>query len=286
MIPVYFPDIDYKVNFPEKLGECSQREYVDMCRLIYLHQAGKITMDQFESLAVYSLLNVKRSSKPIKENDRQGIFENVAFLSQYVTNFFDIQEQEGKKQVTIKQDYIHNPIPTFNYRGIKFKGPADDFDDVLFGQYVDGLSYFLDYEKHKDFNTLVKLAETFYRPKYKLAAKLPGLGLNQLDVGILNGFYLYFASFQKYITSAVIEYSGVEIDFSIIFSGSDAPGNSKIPGLGMKSLLFSISESGVFGNAQEVRKTPLWEVLLRLYDIRKRALDMEAETKKNKSSKK
>jgi hypothetical protein len=48
---------------------------------------------------------------------------------------------------------------------------------------------------------------------------------------------------------------------------------SDYPDLGMKSMLYVIAESGIFGTEKEVRKAPLWEILVRMYDIRKRDFD-------------
>jgi hypothetical protein len=54
---------------------------------------------------------------------------------------------------------------------------------------------------------------------------------------------------------------------------------SKLPGLGLKSIEYQISESGVFGSNKEVRNTSLWEILIRLYDITKRDKDEKARQK-------
>ena len=55
---------------------------------------------------------------------------------------------------------------------------------------------------------------------------------------------------------------------------------SKIPGIGMLSIAHQLAESQVYGPIQEVRKTDFWEIILRLYDIRKRDLDHQADRKR------
>ena len=41
-------------------------------------------------------------------------------------------------------------------------------------------------------------------------------------------------------------------------------------------MLYSMAESGIFGELEKVRKTNFWEIFIRMYDIRKRDLDMQA----------
>jgi hypothetical protein len=44
----------------------------------------------------------------------------------------------------------------------------------------------------------------------------------------------------------------------------------------MKSLMYSFAESGVYGTLKELKEVPLWEVLLRMYDLNKLSKDNEA----------
>lgn len=285
MIVVEFYGSGKKVNFPESLAECNQREYEAMSRFVFLYQSGKITFPQFQRLSVYALLNAVPSKKPLSPETEKAISENVAFLSDFVMNFFDIEETEEGNRISIKKDYIHNHISSFNHQGLTFVGPQDNFQNTTFGQYMDGLGAYLDYEKFGEYQTLIKLLSTFYRPKQKFLGKILKPNLSKLDPGIPFGFYLFFSSFQKWISSgATVVHNGVEIDLSIIFSGEENKNyGSGLPGLGMKSLFHSIAETGIFGAADSLRSTPLWEVLFLLYEMRKKSLDEKAEYDKIKS---
>jgi len=77
------------------------------------------------------------------------------------------------------------------------------------------------------------------------------------------------------MTTAKIYVQGNEIDFSILYNefSTDIKFDSTIPGIGMKSLMYSIAESGVFGNLDDVRNASFWEIMIRFYDVRKRDLD-------------
>ena len=46
---------------PEHLGECDSQQYAHMAKLIWMFQTGEISYEEFRSLAVYSLLNLKPS---------------------------------------------------------------------------------------------------------------------------------------------------------------------------------------------------------------------------------
>lgn len=277
------------VNFPESLAECDQREYIDMSKFIFLYTRGQINIYQFQKLSVYSLLNVELAKKELSIEAKAKIEGNVALLSDYVMNFFEIEEdpEEGKPPVMpIKLDFIHNPMPKVRIAKRTFVGPSDNFESVTFGQYIDGLNVYLDYEKFRDDASLVKLFKIFYQPKNKLSLKF----FNPIfynHIGEYYGFYLFFASFQKWLSSgAAVHYAGVEINLSIIFE-KDSEGNvgAGIPGFGMKSLFHSVAESGIFGPAEKLKETPLWDVLPVLYEMRKKSLDEKAEIERIKSEK-
>jgi 7,8-dihydro-6-hydroxymethylpterin-pyrophosphokinase len=93
-----------------------------------------------------------------------------------------------------------------------------------------------------------------------------------------------FASFQKYLCSAKIYWQGRELDLSILFKNDNSDSfESTIPGLGMKSTLFTLAQTGVFGPIDKLRKENAWEILQGMYDLTKRDLDARAQQKSVKS---
>ena len=129
------------------------------------------------------------------------------------------------------------------------------------------------------------LMATFYLPKNQEynSSKVEKLSkkFKYIDFGCVYGFFLFFGSFQIYITSTIVLWEGKKIDFSILFKDNDNDDKSvsNIPGLGFKSIAYQLAESQVFGDLKTLRKENLWEVMLRLYDLRKRDLDNKAEIK-------
>lgn len=280
-------------EFPEDLSECDTVQYINVSNLLYQFNKGKLDYTTFRIQATALLLLEKPITKEKEGDDAK--YQNIANIAEVLDSFFELDTED---KPIIKQYYIHNPIDEIkvmdNLKIKTFLGPSDEFDNVYFGEYVEALGHMYDYLDTKDDQFLYLLMATFYREKQGLLnrkgqfskdkrvpynpdevseiAKL----LKYQDKGVVYGFFLLFTSFQKYLQTAVIYIQGKEIDLSLLYK--DFPTDKKtpksdIPGLGMKSLQYMIAESGVFGDLEKVRKAKLWEILIRMYDIRKRDFD-------------
>jgi hypothetical protein len=296
---IEIPEHDLVLYLPSDLSECDARQYTLMCDLILKRQSGQISDDDLYVQAVYGLLNLKPSHNDVISTHQK--FGNIYIISQLIESFFEKNEQG---QMVIKQFYIHNPIKSIRPLWRKYYGPSDAFSNLKFGEYVDVFRLFMDFSASGEFALLYDIAAILYRPKKsfhfirKMSNNYSGdcrVAYNSNKVqhraevmknaspGFIYGVYLLFASFQKYLTTAKLPWGGQEIDLSILFtsvSGEDTT-QSKTPGLGMDSLVFSLAESGAFGKYEEVRSAGLWEILIRMYDLRKRDLDELERMKKN-----
>lgn len=290
MHTIEIPEAKVKRYIPSDLSECDAQQYMDMCELIFHFQNDAIDYDEFRSHAIYKLMNMKPSDSVDNEEEK---FSNVYMLSELIDDFFDIDEKGVK---TIKQYYTHNPVPSFKPLWKTYHGPADQFRDMTFGEYRDGLRLFHDFHATGDMHILTLLTAVFYRPKKsfhfikKQLSNYDGnirdrynsntldqraTGLKNAPIGFVYGFYLLFASFQKYIVDAKILWGGQEIDFSILFESnkSEESSSNQVPGIGMDSIAFSMAESGTFGNIKEVDNTNFWEIFARMYDLRRTDLE-------------
>jgi hypothetical protein len=277
------PERKKKFYLPSHLGECDGRQYAEMGALLYKLDTGAMDYPTFRVHALYALLNMKATThqnQAVQEEKASNIFQ----LSHLVDEFFE----EVDDRPVLKQYYTHNHTKVITPMMFAYHGPEDNFENVPFGAYVDGLNYFQEYHQTKDIQFLYLLMATFYKKKgaehtaetvKKLAKQL-----QNYDLGKVYGFFLYFASFQKYLVSSKVYYMGNELDLSILFEGDGKQYTSSgLPGLGLKSTMYSLAESGVFGGLKEVRKENFWEVILRMYDIVKRDKDEEARQKSNKN---
>lgn len=265
---------------PEDLSECDSVQYIEICYLILLYQSGKINYEDFRVHALYKLLEMKPVNIGLFDENK---YSRIYQLSELIDSFFEPGEEK-----VIKQYYIKNPIPSTLINLTKYFGPENE-EDFTFGEYMDTLEAFLDFSETGEVEFLTKMfainyrkTPFFKRSKRKNCLKYKGeINLNKFKhnhIGEFYGFYLYFASLNKYISSAKIFVQGSEIDLSIIFEGENE--KSKHPGIGMKSILYALAESGIYGNMEQVRDTPLWEILVRMYDVTKAILDEKERLKK------
>ena len=125
-------------------------------------------------------------------------------------------------------------------------------------------------------NTLSRKWNTYNRQDNKKITKT----ISRLDIGYRYGFWLYFASFQKYLSTSKVYREGRELDMSIIFDGGkQSDFTSSIPGVGMLSMTYTLAASGEFGDRDKVDAAPMWDILVRMYDLTKRDLDDQARSK-------
>lgn len=293
---IEIPEKNKKVYFPADLSECDTTQYINMSNLLYKLNNGSIDKFTFKvQAAKFLVLGKKEKVQPLTEAVK---YNNIYQIASVLESFF---EEDQNDKIIVKQYYIHNPIE--KVFGIKrnYYGPSNEFNNVSFGEYVDALSYFYDYIETQETQYLYMLFATFYREKNtkvftpKNYTKDKRVAYNSqrvtelsnkfknIDFGIIYGFFLLFSSFQKYLTTAKIYVQGKEIDLSILykdFPTDNQQVKSKLPGIGMKSLLYTIAESGVFGTKQDVEEAPFWEIYIRLYDVRKRDFDALANQQK------
>jgi hypothetical protein len=291
MITLEIPETGRYLKLPEELAECDSRQYAEACLLIYRYQQDEISYEDFRVEMVYKLLDLKKGTrKEVGDSDELEMLSNIYGLSKFIDSFFEKDEEEEADEkidkLKIKLYYIDNKVPKIKYFKPELIGPADEFDNITSGQYMDALEIFYMMEITPSKELMYELMAIFYRPKGKKYDRTKTNKYNNqiknVHFGQVYGFYLLFSSFQTYLSSATVFYQGQELDLSILFQ---KPGEenkkeetkSQIPGLGMKSIYFQLAESGVFGPLKEVRKTDFWETILRLYDIRKRDLDAEAD---------
>jgi hypothetical protein len=79
------------------------------------------------------------------------------------------------------------------------------------------------------------------------------------------GVYLWFANFCKYLVSGVFFIEGKEVEFSPVFGvNADTDVQKSADKLGMMSILFTLAETGTFGNVEETDNALLLDVMCKL----------------------
>ncbi len=288
MHTIFIPEANIKRIIPAELAECNSQEYIDICDLIFIMMCGKITMEEFRVHAFYKLMKMKPVNENLSPEEQQQKFANVHQGSLLIDDFF---EENQDKQRVIKQNYLHNPIPSFRPLLKTYYGPTDQFANITFGEYNDALRLFLQFNATGDVNLLHKITAILYRPAKSFHFIRKHLNDYDGDIrisynsnhvetrakelkfapyGFLYGVYLLFASFQKIISTATLPWAGRNLDLSILFTPDSSDVNIDVgkDDVGMDSLMFAMAESGVFGSPKELANTNLWIVLVRMYDSR------------------
>ncbi len=283
MICLEIPETRRRIYLPADLAECDERQYADASLLLYRYGQNELDYFDFRVEMIYKMLNLKKGGGKLVAAQVEEMNSNIYMLSQFIDSFFQKDEED---KLVIKQYYTHNHTPVVKDSFRNWYGPADNFDDITFGQYIDALNLYAHLEKEKSKDLLYMFMATFYFHKWKeydpRKVEKRAKVFRHVHFGRVYGFFLLFASFQKYLFSATVNYQGTELDLSILFaSGEKETVKSDIPGIGMLSIAHQLAESGVYGPIKEVRQTNFWEVILRLYDIRKRDLDNLASRKKD-----
>lgn len=304
MILIESPDTNLKQYMPSDLSECDARQYIEMCQLIFQLQNGQISYEDLKTHAVYKLMNmIPSNKKPKSEDEEANKFSNVYRLAQQIESFFDTNE-EGQK--IIKQHYIHNPVPQFRPAWKTYYGPTDQFMNIKFNEYTDALRLFHQFNATGEMELLYDMVAILYRPKkaFHFICKY----LNSYDgdireaynihhiekrakdfkyapLGFIYGVYLYFASFQKLISTAKVPWGGKELDLSILFEPADSDEvyeqDENTPDIGMDSVMFMMAESGAFGSRKELGDTSIWMIWIRMYEIRRKDLELIKQQEKD-----
>lgn len=302
MHTVEIPEAKKRFYIPNDLSECTAQQYIDMCELIFRFQNEEITFEELKTFAVYKLANLKAVKSPFGiDNDDK--YSNIYLISGLIDNFFEENESDQK---VIVQNYVHNPVPKFRPLWKNYYGPSSGFMNLTFGEYTDALRMFHDFHATGESKLLLLLCALFYRRKKsfhfikKHKSNYDGdirepYNANTLEkrakvfefapLGFVYGTYLLFASFQKYLVEAKIMWGGQELDLSILFESDGASENSSVsvPGIGMDSIAFTMAESGAFGNLEKVRSTNFWQVIIRMYELRRN--DIERKKTENAGNK-
>lgn len=281
---IEIPNKGIRKYIPKELAHCNNDEFKDVAKLLLDWQSGKINYDEFKSLSIYRLLNLKKGTRKLNNIDLENTFSNIAMVSNVMESFFYDNQSQNKR---IKLNIVENPVPRIKPIFTSIKGPKARLVDTTFGQYEDASHEYQMYYSTTNQKYLWNLFAIYYQnPKnYNIAKAKKNVAFfkKYIDPALVYAFFLFFEAFQNYVTSSKVVVEAKTIDLSILFSSNKEAEKSSLPGLGTKSLAFLISNIGIMGNLEQTRKQPLWDVFLLLYDIRKNEIDAEAAAKKDES---
>lgn len=285
MRQVEFPEINKSFNVPENLAECTTNEYMALSYLVLQYFGGVVSYEEFRIHAISTLLNIEVSKK---FQDDEEIMANIYLLSELMSGYFETTEDGSKK---IRLDFLQIKIPSVKTSIHTFYGPTNSLFEITYGEFADASRVFDDFQASGDVFNLYLLAAILYRKRKGFSKKLVPYNASKIEKqakhfqkyvapSFVYAVYLQFVAFKQYLPVAKIPWSGKFLDFEILFEG-DPEAENNIPGIGVDSMVFSLAESGVFGSTEKVRSTNFLEIMIHLYDLRKRDIDRQKQDNAN-----
>lgn len=241
-----------------------------------------------------SLLDVKREWCAYVLKNRGYVFrsrvQDMLLVNKLADTLTWMWQLEGDT-VVLTYDSTVNLMPEWQY----LRGPMSHGADMTFGEFRHAVAAINRFNAGHDPVDLQALCAILYRPpveKKGCVAREPFreqymsryMGLvGSMPIWMQWGVYAWFAYFCEYLFTGTFIIDGLEVCFEPVFSRTrrdkDAqPGD--VQNLGMNSILFSVAESGVFGNARVTDDTLLLRVMMKLLDDKQRADEMMKNLKK------
>ncbi|MFZ4523500.1 MAG: hypothetical protein ACOYNC_17485 [Bacteroidales bacterium] len=284
-------------EFPSEVSEMREDQFIFFIGLVLQYLAGSITLGDFKISLTMKLLDVKLNfgfafmATEERENARGEIFR----ISELCDSFFEEIIQDGEKVRTFKLNFTKNMIPEIWGR---YYGPSDALIDITFCEYRIAHSYYAAYLESNNEDDLNHLIAVLYRPakpwlwlrkllssfdgqvRVPFTSKYNPLHLEarvkeiaKLPMAVRYGIFLFFSGCEQFLAKGSVKVDGKEIDFSIIYQKEDDAEDS--PDIGLVGILYSLSETKVFGSIEQTDNQNLYDIMIRLFQVIKQARAME-----------
>ncbi len=278
------------IAFASDIDELTPEQYLYYLELAMKYMSGEIAdVQELKRLLFVKLTDLKVSWKMHFYNPetREQIWAALAEKIDLLDSFFDIDEQaDGRKVYKMHLDSARNLLP--EYKG--WQAPDWCLDSITVGEFVSCIELLKQIrrlsaepteENEKAVNVCGKqLFYNLYKPK---SARTPKLGTRNSELETVYFHVInYFGYFVEIITTTPLVINGNSIDFSVLFpkpDESDETSEQRDGDIGWNGVIFSVAETGVFGNVEQIMKEKLISILLFLY---KRHLDVKEQEKKLK----
>jgi len=301
---VEIPRLKINRNYASEIPELTPRQFSAFMELVLQFQSGQISATDFKTFLICKLLNIKKSTRwyNLQKEKQDTINENIFRLTETLDSFFDTEKREGKEVKVLNLNFIKNMLPRIG----RYYGPDDALTNCNFYEYKEAHYACLDYLKTENEDSLNCLVAILYRPRkmfYHIRRFFPGydgqkrrhygpktnpfflknriLRISRLPFAIRYGTLLWFHSCEEYLMDGKPVIDGSEIDLSILYTKGDEGSKGDI---GLTGLIFSLAESGVFGNIEATADANLYDVMARLVQLKKAKDELEAKQKENDQS--
>lgn len=266
------------IEFPDCWEEVKPHEWLHLLRLRdrLAHRPG-ITLEDVK-LEWCSYVLRKRGC-PTRPQTKYLLL--VRQLAGTLGWMWDTDEESGGVRLTYTS--TENLLPAWG----RLHGPASHGADMTFGEFRHATALMNRYTAGHDATDLQALCAVLYRRAFKgqgfrrrepfRPEQLPRYlhQIRHMPMWVQWGVYAWFAWFCEYLFSGIFIIDGTEVSFAPLFERRrDSDGQPESPNLGLTGVLYSVAESGVFGNADATDDTLLLRVMLKLLDDHNRAKEL------------
>ncbi|WP_321424864.1 hypothetical protein [uncultured Bacteroides sp.] len=194
---------------------------------------------------------------------------------------------EEDESVEVIYSSTKNLLPEWK----NLRGPLSHGSDMTFGEFRNAVTMMNGYNESHEPEMLQALVGILYRRPGKKIGKADFDGKYREDFlqerinfyasrvkcipeHIQWGIYAWFANFCEYLLTGSFIIDGAAICFSPIFERQKKEDGEVITSsqnIGLNSILFSVAETGIFGDAEDTDNTLLLKVMLKMLDDKQRA---------------
>lgn len=266
------------IDFPDCWEEVKPLEWLHLLKIRHklMKQQGVALIDVKREWCAYVLKN--RGYRFTSNVDDMLLVDELGKTLDWMWKM-----NEGTVELTY--DCTENLLPVWRY----LRGPISHGADLTFGEFRHAAAVMNKYNTNQEPVDLRALCATLYRKPVKdkgcisrepfrpqYMGRYMGL-VRDMPEWIQWGVYAWFAYFCEYLFTGTFIIDGLEICFAPVFARQRKTPDSKpisTQSLGMNSVLYSVAESGIFGNADATDDTLLLRVMMKLLDDKQRADEM------------
>lgn len=288
-------EVSKKMEYPSSWNECNRKQIRFIFREAIKLIGGDIGMLEFRIRVFYFLTGIRRKRRH-ERKERMMTEDQLAQKYMNVVegaNTIDFMFREQKGLPLFEYSRVGNVLPVIRSRMKRMYGPVEALFNISFGEYMVAFDFFRRYVDHKDVSDLNKLCAVLYRPRRKgeinndlridfNASECVRRAKWWCRVPFEDRFIIYswFAACDNFFKTGEIEVDGQRISFQGLFKQSGG-GELGVKDLGLTGVLMSVAEAGTFGTLENVNRTNLYTVLLKLYHWQVEHKKMEQKSKKH-----
>jgi hypothetical protein len=304
MHKIEIPGNPVAIEFPSCPDEMSNAQFQRYVDLALQYDNDRINELTFRSLLVQCLLGLRMSwrFRFFSLEQKDSCATNMVRLTSLIDSFIEEFEKDHQMVKSFRLVSTRNFVP----RILHYHGPRDGFENLTFCEYRIARNYYRQFIATREESCLNNLIAVLYRPakpftgirkrfdswdgetrttftsnSNPLALEKRAKELMKVPFHLRYCVFLYFAGCEEFLKSGKPVVDGIELDLSQLFSGSDSSDKANV---GMIGLLYSLSESGVFGSIEQTDNQNLWDVLIRVYQLVMQSQVLSSKTTANGQS--